>query len=56
MLSVVDRDSGYGASAPVAVKGADRYAVVFVLNDLQELGVRNIILQTDLEPAANDLA
>ena len=32
VLTVVGRDSGYGASTAVAVKGADRYAVAFVLN------------------------
>ena len=56
VLSVVDRDSGHGAYTAVAVKGAGRYAVAFVLNVLQELGVHNIILQTDLEPADVDLA
>ena len=56
-LSIVDRDTSYGTSSVVLAKGSsDRYAVAMGVQFLDHLGHEEVILQSDAEPAAVDVA
>ena len=56
-LSIVDRDTSYGTSSVVLAKGSsDRYAVAMGVQFLDHLGNEEVILQSDAEPAAVDVA
>ena len=56
-MSIVDRDTSYGTSSVVLAKGSsDRYAVAMGVQFLDHLGHGEVILQSDAEPAAVDVA
>ena len=56
-LSIVDRDTSYGTSSVVLAQGSsDRYAVAMGVQFLDHLGHEEVILQSDAEPAAVDVA
>ena len=56
-LSIVDRDTSYGTSSVVLAKeSSDRYAVAMGVQFLDHLGHEEVILQSDAEPAAVDVA
>ena len=56
-LSIVDRDTSYGTSSVVLAKGSsDRYAVAMGVQFLDHLGNEEVILQSDAEPTAVDVA
>lgn len=56
-LAVVDANTGFGASTVVQTKGgSDLYSVSFVDHFMDELGCGDCVIQTDPEPAAQDLA
>ena len=56
-LSIVDRDTSHGTSSVVLAKGSsDRYAVAMGVQVLDHLGHEGVILHSDAEPAAVNVA